>query len=65
MRTWKRVLYVIGGVVGVVVLVSAAAQAARQDSWLPLETVAWVPAMLIAAWVARDARCRPQRRQSR
>ncbi|HEX9066646.1 MAG TPA: hypothetical protein VF843_16170 [Streptosporangiaceae bacterium] len=60
-----RILYGAATLVALVVVASAAVQAARQGSWGPLESVAWAPAVLIAVWPIRGTRCMPARRQPR
>jgi hypothetical protein len=48
--SWKRWLYLISGLAAVLVAAAAAAQAARQGSWAPVVSVAWLPAVIIAGW---------------
>jgi len=63
--SWKRSLYLVAGLAVAFVLASAAVLAARQGSWGPLESVAWVPALLFVTLSPRTSRCLPRRRQPR
>jgi hypothetical protein len=62
MRPWKRWLYVIAGLAVVLVAVASAAQAIRQNSWTPIVSVAWLPAVVVATWPGSGRRCLPRRR---
>jgi hypothetical protein len=61
-RLWKRWLYLIAALAAVFVAVASAAQAIRQGSWAPLASVAWLPAVIAAAWPGSGRRCLPRRR---
>jgi hypothetical protein len=61
-RPWKRWLYLIAALAAVFVAVASAAQAIRQGSWAPLASVAWLPAVIAAAWPGSGRRCLPRRR---
>jgi hypothetical protein len=61
-KSWKRWLYIIAALAAVFVAVASAAQAVRQDSWAPLISVAWLPAVIAAAWPGSGRRCLPRRR---
>ena len=62
MKLWKRWLYLIAALAAVFVAVASAAQAIRQGSWAPLASVAWLPAVIVAAWPGSGRRCLPRRR---
>ena len=62
MKPWKRWLYLIAALAAVFVAVVSAAQAVRQGSWAPLASVAWLPAVIAAAWPGSGRRCLPRRR---
>jgi hypothetical protein len=61
-RPWKRWLYLIAALAAVFVAVASVAQAIRQGSWAPLTSVAWLPAVVAAAWPGSGRRCLPRRR---
>ena len=62
MKPWKRWLYLVAGLVAVFVAVASVAQAVRQDSWAPVAAVAWLPAVVAAAWPGSGRRCLSRRR---
>ena len=62
MTLWKRWLYLVAGVAAVFVTVATTAQAIRQGSWAPVASVAWLPAVIVAAWPGARRRCLSQRR---
>jgi hypothetical protein len=62
MRPWKRGLYLIAGLAIAFVAVSSVVQAVRQGSWGPVVSVAWLPAVVVAAWPGSYRRCLPRRR---
>ena len=62
MKPWKRWLYLISGLAAVFVAVASAVQAIRQGSWGPVAAVAWLPAVVVAAWPGSGRRCLPRRR---
>ena len=62
MKSWKRWLYLIAGLAAVFVAAASVAQAIRQDSWAPVASVAWLPAVIVAAWPGSGRRCLPRRR---
>jgi hypothetical protein len=57
MKPWKRWLYLVAGLVAVFVAVASVAQAIRQGSWAPVASVAWLPAVVAAAWPGPGRRC--------
>ena len=57
MTPWKRWLYLVAGAAAVFVMVATAAQAIRQGSWAPVASVAWLPAVIVAAWPGSGRRC--------
>jgi len=61
-KSWKHWLYLIAALAAVFVAVASAAQAVRQGSWAPLLSVAWLPAVIAAAWPGSGRRCLPRRR---
>jgi hypothetical protein len=62
MKPWKRMLYLIAGLAVALVAVASAAQAIRQNSWTPIVSVAWLPAVIVATWPGSGRRCLPRRR---
>jgi len=62
MTLWKRWLYLVAGVAAVFATAATAAQAIRQGSWAPVASVAWLPAVVVAAWPGFGRRCLSQRR---
>ena len=50
MKPWKRWLYLVAGFTAVFVAAASAAQAIREGSWAPVASVAWLPAVIVAAW---------------
>jgi hypothetical protein len=62
MRTWKRWLYLVAGLTAVFVAAASAAQAIREGSWAPVASVAWLPAVIAAAWPGSGRRCLSRRR---
>jgi len=67
-RNFHRVLVVVAAAALVLVVGSAIAAAVREQSWLPLASVAWLPAVLAGGFYRKDAvrPCLPRlRRQSR
>ena len=65
MRSWTWWLYLVAGVAAVFVAASSVSVAVRQGSWAPLISVAWLPAVVAAAWPGRNRRCLPRRRSAR
>jgi putative transcriptional regulator len=61
-KSWKRWLYLIAALAAVFVAVASAVQAIRQGSWAPVISVAWLPAVIVAAWPGSGRRCLPRRR---
>ena len=57
MKPWKRWLYLVAGLAAPFVAVPSVAQAVRQDSWAPVAAVAWLPAVVAAAWPGSGRRC--------
>src|SRR4051812_49647897 len=49
-KSSKRWLYVVAGLVAVFVTAASVAQAIRQGSWAPVTSVAWLPAVVVAVW---------------
>jgi len=65
MRTRTRWLLLLAALAAVTfVAVSTIAQAIRQSSWGPIESVAWLPAVIVATWPGTSRRCLPRRRSS-
>ena len=62
MKSWKRWLYLIAGLAAVFVVVASAVLAIRLGSWAPVASVAWLPAVIVAAWPGSGRRCLPRRR---
>jgi len=62
MKPSKRWLYVVAGLAAVFVAAASVAQAIRQGSWAPVSSVAWLPAVVVAAWPGSGRRCRSRRR---
>ena len=62
MKSWKRWLYLVAGAAAVLVAAASVAQAIRQDSWAPVISVAWLPAVVAAAWPGSGRRCLSRRR---
>jgi len=62
MKPWKRWLYLVAGLAAVFVAVASVAQAIRQGSWAPVASVAWLPAVVAAAWPGSGGRCLSRRR---
>ena len=60
MKSWKRWLYLSAGLAAVFIAVASAAQAIRQGSWAPVVSVAWLPAVVAAAWPGSGRRCPPR-----
>ena len=66
-KSWKRLpVIVVIAVLGIAAFVAVASvvQAARQDSWAPIWSVGWLPAVLVASLWTPAARtsCWPSRR---
>jgi hypothetical protein len=61
-KSWKRWLYLVAGAAAVLVAAASVAQAIRQDSWAPVISVAWLPAVVAAAWPGSGRRCLSRRR---
>jgi hypothetical protein len=64
MRTRTRWLYLIAALAAAFVAVSSIAASIRQSSWGPVESVAWLPAVIVATWPGASRRCLPRRRSS-
>jgi hypothetical protein len=62
MKPWKRWLYLVAGLTAVFVAAASAAQAIREGSWAPVASVAWLPAVIAAAWPGSGRRCLSGRR---
>jgi hypothetical protein len=63
-KSSKRWLYVVAGLVAVFVTAASVAQAIRQGSWAPVTSVAWFPAVVVAVWPGSGRRCLSRRRTS-
>lgn len=59
----KRWLYVVALLAAAFVAVSSAAQAIREGSWVPILSVGWIPAVIVATWPGLHRRCLPRRRR--
>ncbi|HEV2932428.1 MAG TPA: hypothetical protein VGY96_04780 [Streptosporangiaceae bacterium] len=65
MKPWTRRLYAIAGLAAVLVAVSSIVQSIRQGSWTPVESVGWLPAVIVAVWPGTYRhRCLPRRRRA-
>jgi hypothetical protein len=62
MKPWNRWLYLVAGLAALFVAVASVVQAIRQDSWAPVTSVAWLPAVVAAAWPGSGRRCLSRRR---
>ena len=62
MKPWKRWLYLVAGFTAVFVAAASAAQAIREGSWAPVASVAWLPAVIAAAWPGSGRCCLSRRR---
>jgi roadblock/LC7 domain-containing protein len=62
MKSWARWLYLIAGLAAAFVAASSIVLAIRQNSWAPIITVGWIPAVIAAAWPGTYHRCLPRRR---
>jgi len=57
-----RTAQVVGLAVGAIVLASSIALALRQSSWVPIWSVGWLPAVLVAVFYRPAGRCEPHSR---
>lgn len=57
MRVRTRWLYLISALVAAFVAASVIAAAIRQSSWGPVESVGWLPAVIVATWPGSSRRC--------
>ena len=65
MRTRTRWLFLIAALAAVAfVAVSSVAASIRQGSWGPIESVGWIPAVIVATWPGASSRCLARRRGS-
>ena len=64
MRTRTRWLYLIAALAAAFVAASSIAASIRQGSWGPIESVAWIPAVIVAIWPGASRRCLARRRGS-
>jgi hypothetical protein len=65
MRTRTRWLLLIAALAAVAfVAVSSVAASIRQGSWGPIESVGWIPAVIVATWPGASRRCLARRRGS-
>ena len=64
MRTRTRWLYLVAALAAAFVAVSSIAASIRQGSWGPIESVAWIPAVIVATWPGASRRCMARRRSS-
>lgn len=62
MKPRKRWLYLVAGLAVAFVAAASVAQAIRQGSWAPVTSVAWLPAVVAAAWPGSGRRCLSRRR---
>jgi hypothetical protein len=62
MRSWKRWLFLVSGLIAVVIAVAVAAQAIRQNSWSPVAELGWLPAVIVASGSGSRRCCWPRRR---
>jgi hypothetical protein len=61
-KTGVRWWYTIAGAAVAFVAVTSMVQAIRQGSWGPILSVAWLPAVIVAARPGAYRRCLPGRR---
>jgi hypothetical protein len=59
-----RWLYLIAVLAAGFVAASVIAAAIRQDSWGPVASVGWMPAVILATWPGASRRCLGRRRGS-
>jgi hypothetical protein len=59
----EKLIMGAGLIAAAIVLGSAVAAAIRQGSWGPIETVAWLPAVLVASFGWKGGRCGRRRGQ--
>ncbi len=52
-----RWLYAVCGLAAAFVAVAVAVQAIRRGSWAPVDSVGWIPAVVVAACPGRYSRC--------
>lgn len=64
MRARIRWLYLIAVLVAAFVAASVIATAIRQDSWGPVASVGWMPAVILATLPGASRRCLGRRRGS-
>ena len=64
MRTRAAWLYLIAALAAAFVAVSSIAAAIRQGGWGPIESVGWIPAVIVASWPGASRRCLARRRGS-
>jgi hypothetical protein len=56
-RSCTRWSYLIGGLAVVFVAVSSIVMAISEDSWGPVISVGWLPAVIVASWPGVGRRC--------
>ena len=56
MKRSARWLYGVAAVAAVLIAVSAIAASVRQDSWSPILSVGWLPAVIVAVTTPRGTR---------
>jgi hypothetical protein len=64
MRPRTRWLFLIATLAAAFVSVSSVAASIRQGSWGPIESVGWIPAVIVATWPGVSRRCLARRRGS-
>jgi hypothetical protein len=64
MKARSRWLCLIAVLVAAFVAASVIATAIRQDSWRPVASVGWMPAVILATWPGASRRCLGRRRGS-
>jgi hypothetical protein len=60
MRVWERWLFAVAALAVAVVTGSSIALAVRSGSWEPVISIAWIPAVVVAAWPGAYRRCLPR-----
>lgn len=62
MKPWARWVYLIAVSAVTFVAVTSITLAIRQDSWSPIISVGWIPAVVVATWPGGRRHCLPRRK---